>query len=481
MKKLVYIDDEPQNLFTLKVSLEHLYEVITFENPWEALSYQQNNEIPVLITDQRMPLMNGLELAEIVKKNQPDCIIIILTAYDDQDTLLKAINQGGIFHFFLKPWDINDITQTLAYAFESYELHKKNKQLFYDLQQKNKELEKANQQIFNLNQALKEENVQLKTEFLEKNHNPNIIGNSKPIREVMKQIQMVAKSDSSVMLLGESGTGKELFAQAIHDYSTRKDELIVKINCAAIPDTLLESELFGHEKGAFTHADKLKYGKFELANKGTLFLDEIGEMPIALQPKLLRVLQEKEFERLGGTKPLKLNLRLITATNRDLEKAIENKTFRSDLFYRLNVVPIHIPPLRERKDDIPLLIEHFTQKLNRTSGKKIKNIAKKSMDMLMNYNWPGNVRELENIIERAHVLSEGNQLKIGPWLNAKNENDPENDNIVSLQEMEKKYITNVLKKTQWKIRGPQGAAELLDIKPTTLESKMKKLEIKRPS
>lgn len=297
---------------------------------------------------------------------------------------------------------------------------------------------------------------------------------------LVKQLEQAAKSDASILLLGETGTGKDLFAKTIHALSRRKAKVMVSINCAAIPESLIESELFGHEKGAFTGADKLKYGKFEIAHEGTLFLDEIGELPINIQPKLLRALQENELERIGGTSVIKTDFRLISATNKNLELEIERGTFRSDLYYRLNIIPITVPPLRDHADDIPLLVQHFLNFLNKKTGRSIDSIPKKSLERLMEYHWPGNIRELENIIERAHVLSMGSKLEVGDWFTTCQKKITTPAEIISIDENEKQHIIRVLKLSKWKIRGKNGAAELLQINPSTLESRMKKLDIERP-
>lgn len=480
MRKILYIDDEPDNLFTLQINLQKWFDAITLEDPTKALDVIKEQDIKVVITDQRMPEMTGLEVSKEIQQNFPTVIVIILTAYDDNETILRAINQGGIFRYLIKPWDLNDLKQTLESAFTAHDLRKKNISLINDLLSKNRKLENAYQEINTLKDQLEEENIQLKDEFSENIISEEVVGKSILMKKVYSQIEQAAKSESSILLLGETGTGKELFAKAIHRLSSRKDNIMMKINCAAIPDTLIESELFGHEKGTFTGADKLKYGKFELAHNGTLFLDEIGELPINVQPKLLRVLQENEFERLGSNHTRKVDFRLVTATNRDIEKEVEKGNFRTDLYYRLNVLPVKLPALREHAEDIPLLVEHFVSKLNRKTGKTIEKIPKKVMDKLMAYNWPGNVRELENIIERAHVLSPGKKLEIeNTYISLKNA-VLTNKNIQSLEENERQHIINALKHTGWKIRGKGGAAEILKINPSTLESRMKKLDIKRP-
>ena len=309
-----------------------------------------------------------------------------------------------------------------------------------------------------------------------------IISKSHHFQKVLQQIEQVAATDATVLILGESGTGKELIARAVHNVSNRSKRPLVKVNCATLPANLIESELFGHEKGAFTGAMERKIGRFELADGGTLFLDEIGELPVELQAKLLRVLQEGEFERLGNPKTMKVNVRVIAATNRNLQQAIEKKEFREDLYYRLNVFPILCPPLRQRKEDIPLLIKHFCQKHEGTIGKKITHVSPDVIDALMAYDWPGNIRELENMIERAMILSRNGILEYGDWIPAGKINDTGNGSAGSLsklEDVEKEHIIETLKKTGWKVSGEKGAAKILGLNPTTLEARMKKLGIKR--
>jgi DNA-binding NtrC family response regulator len=481
VRKLLYVDDEPNNLFTLEIALKKWFTVITLDDPTLAIPIIKEQDVKVLLTDQRMPNLTGLELAKKVQQQFPSVVIIILTAYDDNETMLKALNQGGIFRYLLKPWNIQDLRQTLDSAFEAYELRKKNITLINDLIGQVRRLQLAYNEINTLKEKLEEENIQLKDEFLDQNLTSEIVGKSKNLKSVLKQAVQAAKSNASILLLGETGTGKELFAKAIHSHSNRKDNLLVKINCAAIPETLIESELFGYERGAFTGANKLKYGKFEIAHKGTLFLDEIGELPLAMQPKLLRVLQEGEFERIGSNKIIKTDFRLIAATNRNLEQEVAKGTFRSDLFYRLNILPITIPPLRDRREDIPLIVEHFIASLNREFGQKITSVPKKVFDSLMEYHWPGNIRELSNVVERAFVLSTSSKLDTGSWFNP-SKGQPQSDlEILPLHDNEKQHILRVLKHTRWRIRGKNGAAQLLQINPTTLESRMKKLGIERPA
>jgi PAS domain S-box-containing protein len=329
-----------------------------------------------------------------------------------------------------------------------------------------------------LKNQLEAENIYLRGEIENVHDFKNIIGESDSLMHSLYRIEQVAKTNSTVLLEGETGTGKELFAIAIHNKSNRKNKPFVKVNCASLPATLIESELFGHEKGAFTGAIQKQIGRFELANGGTLFLDEIGEIPIELQSKLLRVLQEGEFERIGSPKTIKVDVRIIAATNRNLEEQIKQKEFRKDLYYRLNVYPITIAPLRDRLSDIPLLAEHFVKRCNLQLGKNIIRITKKTIKQLQSYSWPGNIRELENIIERAAIISNGKSLSVEPLLKPEFE---DTNTLLPLDEYQRRYIIKVLEKTYWKVDGVNGAARILEINPETLRSRMRKLEIKRPS
>ena len=343
--------------------------------------------------------------------------------------------------------------------------------------QAEKQIQNAISEIESLKNRLEAENLYLQDEIKLTHNFDEIITQNSTFRKVLTNVEKVASTDSTVLLLGETGTGKELIARAVHDISNWMDRPLVKVNCAALPASLIESELFGYEKGAFTGALTQKIGRFELADKGTIFLDEIGELPLELQPKLLRVIQDGEFERLGNPRTMKVNVRIIAATNRDLSKEVKLKTFRADLFYRLNVFPITVPPLRDRKEDIPLLINHFIIKYSSRIGKKIDSIPHKTMATLQKYNWPGNVRELENLIERALIISKGKVLEIGDWFS---ESHTElNDDINDLEHVEREHIIKILLSTHYKIRGENGAAKILGLKPTTLEARMKKLNISK--
>jgi formate hydrogenlyase transcriptional activator len=305
-----------------------------------------------------------------------------------------------------------------------------------------------------------------------------IIGKSPALESVLEQVEQVAPTDSTVLIQGETGTGKELIARAIHNLSARCGRPFIKLNCAAIPFDLLESELFGHEKGAFTGAIAQKVGRFELADKGTLFLDEVGDIPPALQPKLLRVLQEQEFERLGSTRTQQVNIRLVAATNRNLAEMVKRSEFRSDLYYRLNVFPIPLPPLRARRDDIPALVEHFVELYSRRMDKPIDQIAPDTMSALASYPWPGNIRELQNFIERSVIMTSGNVLQ-PPLATLQSSTGAESLGAVTLEDAERDHIRKILEQTHWVVAGPNGAAARLGIKRSTLYFRMQKLGITR--
>ena len=337
----------------------------------------------------------------------------------------------------------------------------------------------AYRKIDELRGRLEEEKRFLQEEIESARGPGRFVGESAPVRRALEAAGRVAATDATVLLLGETGTGKELVARRIHEASPRSGEPMVKVNCAALPASLVESELFGHEKGAFTGADQRRPGRFELADGGTLFLDEVGEMPAALQAKLLNVLQDGEVTRVGGVTSVSVDVRLIAATNRDLAAEVEAGRFRADLYYRLNVFPVELPPLRQRRDDIPLLVEHFAAKHGRRQGKVVDEIPRRDLESLAGLAWPGNVRELENLVERAVILSTGRRLEIGPLL-AEVEARSAGAAPASLDEAQRRHILKALERTGWKVSGPGGAAEMLEVKPTTLESRMKKLGIERP-
>jgi PAS domain S-box-containing protein len=345
--------------------------------------------------------------------------------------------------------------------------------------QAEKAIENALIEVEKLKNRLQVENIYLQDEIKIEHNFEEIISQNQEVRKVLRKVEQVALTSSTVLILGETGTGKELFARAVHNLSDRSDRPLVKVDCTALPANLIESELFGHERGAFTGAFTRKIGRFEVADGGTIFLDEIGELPLALQVKLLRFLQEGKFERLGGLHTIKVDVRVIAATNRDLEGAITAGDFRQDLYYRLNVFPVNIPPLRNRKDDIPLLVNHFAKKFVTKLGKEIKSIPLDVMGSLQAYHWPGNIRELENIIERAIILTKGSVLKVDELIN---HSPPLAEyESLTLKENEKAFLVNALEKTNWVIEGKSGAAQYLDIPPSTLRARIKKHGVSRPS
>jgi formate hydrogenlyase transcriptional activator len=335
------------------------------------------------------------------------------------------------------------------------------------------------EEIAELKARIQAENVYLQEEIKTEHNFEEIIGQSSPMRQLLRKVEQVAPTESTVLIQGETGTGKELLARAIHDRSRRKDRPLVKVNCGSIPTGLVESELFGHEKGAFTGATQKRIGRFELANGGTIFLDEVTELPLDTQVKLLRVLQEGEFERVGSSQTNQVDVRIIAASNRDLKEVVSRGSFRMDLFYRLNVFPLEVPPLRERKDDIPLLVNFFLSKFAKKLGKDVRGVSQTAMDSLINYNWPGNIRELQNAVERAVVLASGPVLHIDDSM-VRSNGSAEGSIVDTLENVERNHILRALGETKWVIHGKKGAASVLGINPSTLRSRMEKLGITRP-
>jgi DNA-binding NtrC family response regulator len=379
-KRILVIDDDHLIRTQLADSLQKRgYEVSLAADAENGLEKIKAKSFDLVILDIILPAMSGIEAIDKIKEIDPRIIIILITAYGSKNLALEAINAGA-YDYFTKPFEMEEMEIVIKRALEKRGLEK---------------------ELSSLRKRLKKQ-----YEF------ERIIGKSGAMQEVFESVNKLVDTDITVLIYGESGTGKELVAEAIHYHSRRSKMPFVKLNCVAIPEGLLESELFGHEKGAFPGAVSRKLGKFELANKGSLFLDEIGDMTLATQAKLLRVLQEREFERIGGTRPINIDARIIAATNRDLWKAVQEKKFREDLYFRLNVVLIHLPPLRERKADIPLLVEHFFNDSQARFKKELIGISREAMDLLMKYSWPGNVRELLNCIERAVVMTDGNTITL---------------------------------------------------------------------
>ena len=386
---ILVVDDEQDNLDAFRFNFRKTFDILTASGGAEALQILDEKEVAVVVTDQRMPKMTGVELLREVRSRQPEAVGIILTAFTDVDVLVEAINLGQVYRYITKPWDAKEVRGVLQYAIERFHLQRENKKLAAQLAEYTGYL-----------------NQQLHGEF----DFGNIIGDSAALREVLQKVEQVAPTSSTVLLRGETGTGKELVAHAIHINSPREEKPFVRVNCAALAPGVLESELFGHEKGSFTGAVARRPGRFELADGGTLFLDECGDLPMEVQIKLLRTLQEREFERVGGAETIKVDVRVVSATNRNLEKMIEDGEFREDLYYRLNVFPINLPPLRDRLEDLPVLVQHFITKFARQMGSSPSPTSPEAIAKLSEYNWPGNVRELENIIERATILAKGQPL-----------------------------------------------------------------------
>jgi formate hydrogenlyase transcriptional activator len=642
---LLVVDDEPAIIRSVQDLLRPEYRVIGAASAEEALALLSRKDVHLLLTDQRMPDMSGVELLRRAHKAHPDVVAMLFTAYADLRTLIEAVNQGHIFRYIPKPWEPEELRAAVRQAAEHYEARTEHGRLLLDLTRERDRLcllleinsavaahldlhpllaaiagclrqvlqhdytslalydaathglrlhaldfatgrgliqegilvpmadapagqafthrqpvrynaeelgryhgefarfllaegvqslccvplisakgilgtlnaasrrpdafsaddaelleqiahpiagavanALAYQEIASLKNKLAEEKLYLEEEIRTEHNFEEIVGESAVLHRVLDQVAIVAPTDSAVLILGETGTGKELIARAIHNRSGRRDRTFVKVNCAALPTGLLESELFGHEKGAFTGAIAQKIGRFELAHRGTLFLDEIGDIPLELQPKLLRVLQEHEFERLGSTRTLRVDVRLVAATNRDLAQMVAERQFRSDLYYRLNVFPLSLPPLRDRREDIPLLVQYFTQKSGRRMGKRIETIPAETMNALVRYPWPGNIRELENFIERAVILSRGTtlqaplvELKVpGASTPAAADTPAAPVRTGTLEEAEREHILSALRAANWKVGGAKGAAARLGISRTTLNSKMRKLGISRP-
>jgi formate hydrogenlyase transcriptional activator len=468
---ILYLDDNLPNLSLFKETFREQYDIDIESVPSRALNQIIKKEYKIILVDYLMPGMNGLEFIQKAVEFKPDSIYMIITAFPDLEVTLSALDQGNLFKFIVKPWKIQELSNALDSAFETYELRRENRLLIEELSEKNDLLQKLKVQLEEENQYLQEE-IKIQADF------ENIISKNKAFKQILKHIEQVAETSATVLILGETGTGKELVARAVHSISDRSDKTFVKLNCATIPENLIESDLFGHVKGAFTGAIANKKGRFELASGGTIFLDEIGELPLSLQPKLLRVLQEGEFERIGDSTSMRVDVRVIAATNRNLLAEMKKGNFRSDLFYRLNVFPINIPPLRDRRDDIPALVAHFIENNNRNLGKSISIVPQKSMDQLIRYDWPGNIRELENVIERAMIICKGKKLELNidtPGSPIDETGEPGK----TLEEVEKNYIISVLKSTNWRVSGERGAAKILGMIPTTLESRLIKLGIKK--
>jgi len=449
MTKILLVDDDEAHRLMLKAILkDEGYQVFEVDDGLKAVEAVKGEFYDLILMDVRMTEMSGIEALQEIKKIRPGIPVLIMTAYGSIKSAVEAMKLGA-YDYLTKPLDTDELRLTIARILDHH--------------------------------RLQAENLQLRERLANRFDFSQIVGKSKKMQDLFEMIALVAPSDATVLISGESGTGKELIANAIHQNSPRKDKPFIKVNCAALPETLLESELFGHEKGAFTGAIHRTKGRFELANGGTLFLDEVAEMSPATQVKLLRVLQEQAFEPLGGGKTLQVEVRILAATNKNLEEEVHKGRFRKDLFYRLHVVPVYVPPLRERKEDIPLLAGYFLSRYREKNNRDIKGFTPRAIDLLVRYDWPGNVRELENAVERGVILCRGDYLtpeELPLALQAldkmSTEEGPEVTASCSVSEMEKRLILKTLEQTGG---NRTRAAELLGISRRTLQYKLKEYGI----
>jgi DNA-binding NtrC family response regulator len=458
---ILVVDDEPDNLDAFRFNFKRVFKIHTANSGDEGLAVLRENDVAVIVTDQRMPRMTGLEFLKEARAVRPEAVPIILTAFTDVDVLIEAINLGHVYRYITKPWDAKEVKGILTQAIERHHLRRENARLTERLAQYAGYLSQEMHGEFDFGQ---------------------IVGEAAALKEVLAKVEQVAPTHSTVLLRGETGTGKELVAHAIHINSPREEKPFVRVNCAALAPGVLESELFGHEKGAFTGATGRRAGRFELADGGTLFLDECGDLPAEVQVKLLRVLQEREFERVGGSETVRVDVRVVSATHRDLEQQIADGKFREDLYYRLNVFPITLPPLRDRLEDLPRLVEHFVAKFNRTTGKTVRGFDAGAVSAMQQYVWPGNVRELENVVERAIIVCRGQEVTAGDLdfgRRAQATNSPTPVPIAQpgkplqarLQEQEKNEIVAAIERNQGNIA---GAARALGINRSTLYYRLRK-------
>ena len=455
-ERILVIDDEGRNREFLKEFLDvEGFDVETAKDGQEGIEVLEKMDFDLVLTDLKMPRADGLAVLEGLRRINPQTVAIVFTGFGSIDTAVKAVKLGA-YDYITKPLKIEEISLVIHRALE----HRK----------------------------LSLENEMLRRQLKRKYKFDNIVGDSEGMQQVFRLVEKIANTDSTVLVYGESGTGKELIARAIHFNSDRRERPLIPVNCGAIPEELLESELFGHEQGAFTGATRTRIGRFELGNGGTIFLDEIGDMSPALQVKILRVLQEHEFERVGGMKTIKVDIRVIAATNKDLDKNVADGKFREDLFYRLNVIPIQLPPLRDRPADTPLLVNHFLQMYNTKNGHNITGVSPEAMELLSSYEWPGNVRELENMIERIVILKGDGLIEPGDLSEKILAADsgtlhprvriPENGISfnTAVTEFERELILQALNRTNWV---KNKAAKLLNLNRTTLVEKMKKINLTR--
>jgi DNA-binding NtrC family response regulator len=500
---ILVVDDVPANIgFLVETLAAAGYDVRVARDGDAALEQSRYMPPCLILLDVMMPGIDGFETCRRLKRDPAlrDIPVIFMTALSDAEDKVKAFAVGAS-DFVSKPFQHEEVLARVRTHISRRRLERQLAQANADLESRvearTRELSQALAEVERLKSRLALENRYLKQEISEHANPGEIIGSSPALAEVLRKVDLVARTDSTVLIHGETGTGKELIARAIHERSSRADGPLVKLNCSAISAGLVESELFGHVRGAFTGASDRRVGRFELADGGTLFLDEVSELPLETQAKLLRVLQEREFEPVGSSKSVRVDVRIVAATNRDLARDVANGRFRSDLLYRLNVFPIELPPLRERRGDIVELAQHFMVRMARKLGKTISSIQPSTLDRLLTYDWPGNIRDLQNAIERAAILSPGPQLVIdwvlaaqtpitrssapqvsaepGPAVAA---GGPTPD-VCTLQALERQHVISALRRTGGRIEGPQGAARLLGLKPSTTRFRIRKLGIRR--
>ena len=501
---VLLVEDNPIDVALLQEMLDVAntapFELTHCNTLSSALTSLSKENFGIILLDLSLPDGRGLDTVVRTRAAAPNIPIVVMSGLGDEELAVLALHKGA--QDYLVKGQVNGdlLIRAMRYAIErkqaedamrkahdnlelrvqerTAELTVANEQLLQEIKERRKAEElllEALEEVRQFKALLHEENLYLKEEFNLLHSHENIVGNSEGIKTVLKQIEQVAPTDSTALIQGETGTGKELVANAIHDLSSRRTRLMIKVNCAALPPTLIESELFGREKGAFTGALSKQMGRFELADTSTIFLDEIDALPLELQAKLLRVIESGEFERLGSPRTVKVDVRIIAAANRDLAKVVNMGGFREDLYYRLNVFQIIVPPLRERREDILPLVWSFVQEFSKRMGKRIESIPQKSVEALQAYPWPGNVRELRNVTERAMIITTGPVLHLDVPKIAKSGSDQSE----TLEEVEKQHIIETLNTTGWQVSGKDGAAEILGINPKTLESRMQKLGIYR--
>jgi len=496
---ILVVDDQEANVRLLEQLLSRAgyVSVTSTMDPRKVCELYLQNRYDLILLDLQMPGMDGFQVMEGLKAIETDGYIPILVITAQPDQKLRAL-ESGAKDFIAKPIDLVEVTtrihnmlevRMLYRKIENYNMeleetvHERTRELTQEIDERKraeKSLQGAYAEIKRLKDRLQAENIYLQQEVDRQFNFGEIIGQSSALSQVFQLVEQVAPMNATVLLTGETGTGKGVIARAIHGSSARKDRPMITVNCTSLPANLIESELFGREKGAFTGAHVRQMGRFELADHGTIFLDEIGEMPLELQSKLLRVIQDGEFERLGSPRTIKVDVRIIAASNRNLEEEIHKGRFREDLFYRLNVFPIKIPPLRQRKEDILLLVNYFVAKFNKKIGRQIATVSKETLNSLQQYHWPGNVRELESVIERAVITTQGTALQVLDRFDTLQKTEkPTGQDIKALAELEHDHILRVLQKTGWRINGENGAAVLLGLNPSTLRARMQKYGIIR--